>query len=144
MPAGKQAYPYASFRFRVELDGITAARFSDVSGLQVETETEPYEEGGVNDYVHQFPKRTRYQRLILKRGLTDIDELWKWYQDVVSGRFVRKNGSVVLMNSAGEDKWRWNFFSAYPVKWTGPELKADSSTVAFETIELMHHGIQKG
>jgi hypothetical protein len=125
MPAGKQTYPYASFRFRVELDGITAARFSDVSGLQVETETEPYEEGGVNDYVHQFPKRTRYQ-------------------DVVSGRFVRKNGSVVLMNSAGEDKWRWNFFSAYPVKWTGPELKADSNTVAFETIELVHHGIQKG
>ncbi|HEC98658.1 MAG TPA: phage tail protein, partial [Nitrospirae bacterium] len=44
----------------------------------------------------------------------------------------------------GEDKWRWNFSDAYPVKWTGPELRADNNTVAFETIELAHHGIKKG
>jgi phage tail-like protein len=48
------------------------------------------------------------------------------------------------MDIIGLDRWRWNFAQAYPVKWVGPELKADSSTVAFETIELAHHGIKKG
>lgn len=144
MPTGERPDPYRSFRFRIEIDGITAARFSEISGLQVETETEPYEEGGVNDFVHQFPKRTKYQHITLKRGITDIDEMWRWHQDVVDGKFERKNGSIVLMDVTGEDKWRWNFTDAFPVKWTGPDLKADSNTVAFETIELAHHGIKKG
>ncbi len=144
MTTGSKPYPYTSFRFRIEIGGITVAQVSEVTGLQFETETEPYEEGGVNDYVHQLPKRTKYQHITLKRGITDLDELWSWYQDVVNGNFQRKSGSIILMDVTGADKWRWNFQEAYPVKWTGPELKADSNTVAFESIELVHNGIKKG
>ncbi len=144
MPTGQNPDPYRGFRFRVEIDGITVAHFSDVSGLQVETETEPYEEGGLNDFVHQLPKRTKFQNITLKRGITDVDELWQWHQEVVSGKFKRKNGSIILLDESGDDTWRWNFSKAFPVKWTGPELKADSNTVAFESVELAHHGIKKG
>jgi len=144
MPTGQKPDPYRGFRFRVEIDGITVAHFSEVSGLQVETETEPYEEGGVNDFVHQLPKRTKFQNITLKRGITDVDELWQWHQDVVDGNFARKNGSIILLDEAGEDTWRWNFTRAFPAKWTGPDLKADGSTVAFETVELVHEGIKKG
>ncbi len=38
-------------------------------------------------------------------------------------------------------KWSWTFQKAYPIKWTGPVLKADSNTIAFESIELVHQGI---
>ena len=144
MTTGEKPYPYASFRFRIEIGGLTIAQVSEVSGLQIETETEPYEEGGVNDYVHQLPKRTKYQHIILKRGITDLDEMWKWSQEVVSGKFKRKSGSIILINSSGEEKLRWNFLDAYPVKWTGPEFKSESNTVAFEAIELAHNGIVKG
>jgi phage tail-like protein len=140
----KKFDPLMSFRFLVEIDGITTAHASEVSGLQIETETEPYEEGGVNNFVHQLPKRTKYQHITLKRGITDRDDLWRWYQEVISGRFKRKNGAIILMDTAGHEKWRWNFQEAYPVKWTGPDLKADSNTVAFEAIELAHTGIKKG
>jgi phage tail-like protein len=129
--------PYTSFTFRVEIEGIMVAGFSEVSGLHLETETETYEEGGVNNFVHILPKRTKHQNIILKHGITDRHDMWAWYQNVVSGTFERRNGSIILMDNY-EDKWRWDFFQAYPVKWTGPELKADSSTVAFETIELVH------
>lgn len=144
MTTGDKPYPYTSFRFRIEIEGITVAQVSEVTGLQIETETETYEEGGVNDFVHQLPKRTKYQHITLKRGITDLYDMWKWYEDVVSGRIERKDGAIVLMDVTGEDKWRWNFSEAYPVKWTGPDLRADSNTVAFETIELAHHGIRKG
>jgi phage tail-like protein len=144
MTTAEKPYPYTSFRFRIEIGGITVSLVSDVTGLQLETDIESYEEGGVNDFVYQFPKRTKYQRISLKRGITDKEDLWSWYQDVIKGKFERKDGAIVLMDSSGKDRWRWNFFKAYPVKWTGPELKAESSTVAFETIELAHHGIRKG
>jgi phage tail-like protein len=144
LPTGVKPYPYTSFRFKIEINGIIVAQVSEVSGLQVETETEPYEEGGENGFVYQLPKRTKFQHITLKRGITDLEEMWKWHQEVVKGKFQRKNGAIILMDVAGEEKWRWNFFQAFPVKWTGPDFKADSNTVAFETIELAHHGIEKG
>ena len=129
----------------MEIHGIIAAHASEVTGLQIETEIEQYEEGGVNEYVHQLPKRTKYQHITLKRGITDQDDLWRWYQEVINGKFKRESGSIILMDITGKkEKWRWNFEEAYPVKWTGPELKADGNTVAFETIELAHNGIKKG
>lgn len=133
--------PYLSYRFRIEIEGITFAQMSEVTGLQIETETESYEEGGWNFFVHQLPKGTKYQHIVLKRGITDIDQMWQWYEDVISGKFKRKSISIILKDSAGNDRWRWTFKDAFPVKWTGPELKADSNTVAFETIELAHHGL---
>lgn len=136
--------PYPSFRFRIEIDDIIHAQASEVSGLQVETETETYEEGGVNNFVYILPKRTKYQHITLKNGITDLDGMWNWYQEVVSGDFKRKSGAIILMDTSGKDKWRWNFEKAYPVKWKGPDLKTDSNTVAFETIELAHYGIKKG
>lgn len=144
MYTAKKLEPLMSFRFLIEIEGLTTAHASEVTGLQIETETEPYEEGGVNDFVHQLPKRTKYQHITLKRGITDRDELWGWYQEVISGKFRRKSGAIILMDVTGQEKWRWNFLKAYPVKWTGPDLKADSNSVAFETIELVHNGIKKG
>ncbi len=133
--------PFMSFKFTVEIDNITVAGFSEVTGLQIETETETVEEGGVNDYVHILPKRTKRQNIILKHGITDKYDLWNWYQDVVKGKFERRNGCIVLQDVDKKEKRRWAFFRAYPVKWTGPELKADSSTIAFETIELVHEPV---
>ncbi len=144
MHTEKKINPLMSFQFLVELNGIGEAHASEVTGFQIETETEPYEEGGVNDFVHQLPKRTKYQHITLKRGITIQDDLWKWYQEVISGKFKRRNGSIILMDVTGEEKWRWNFQEAYPVKWIGPDLKADSNTVAFEAVELAHNGIKKG
>jgi phage tail-like protein len=143
MPVGERNDPYASFRFLVEIDGLVVAGFSEVSGLQAETQIEDYREGGVNDYVHKLPKETTYQNIILKRGITDSDVLWKWHQDVVSGKIERRSGYIVLLDSEGSETWRWNFIDAYPAKWNGPDLRAESDGVALESIELVHNGIKK-
>ncbi len=144
MATGIRKDPYVNFNFLVEIGGLIVGGFSDVSGLQTETETEEYREGGVNDYVHKLPKITKHSNLTLKRGITDADALWKWHADVAAGKIERKNGSVILLDTAGNEKWRWNFTQAYPVKWSGPELKADSSMVAVESIEIAHNGLTKG
>jgi phage tail-like protein len=143
MPVAERKDPYLSYRFLVEIEGLVVGGFSEVSGLQAETQVEEYREGGVNDFIHRLPKETRYPNLVLKRGITDSEVLWKWHQDVVNGKVIRKSGYIILLDSEGNEKWRWSFIDAYPAKWVGPDLKADSSTVAFETIELVHNGIKK-
>jgi phage tail-like protein len=143
MAPAKRNDPYLSFKFKVEIKGVIEAGFSEVTGLQAEIETEEHREGGVNDYVRKMPKVNKYPNLIFKRGITDSDVLWKWYQDAVNGKIKRTTGSIILCDYNGNEKWRWGFKEAFPVKWAGPDFKSDGSVVAIETLELVHHGINK-
>jgi phage tail-like protein len=142
--AGTEARPQVvgGYRFLVEIDGMLVAGFAQVSGLQVETELEEITEGGLNDYAHRLPKRTKLQPLILKRGITISNVLWDWYAEVIEGTIKRKSGSVILFNEREQELRRWNFYDAFPYKWIGPELNANSSEVAVETIELVHNGLK--
>ena len=143
MPTGARKDPYTSFRYKIEIEGLIEGGFSEASGLQATTQVEDFREGGVNDYVHKLPKETTYQNITLKRGLADCDKLWNWLQAVISGKFKRRNIHLFLVDNQGKEKWRWEFNDAYPVKWSGPEFKSDSNTVAFETLELVHNGFKK-
>jgi len=141
---GGRTDPYMGFNFLVEIEGLVIGGFSDVSGLQVATDVLDFQEGGQNEYVHKLPGPTRYpSNLVLKRGLTDIQTLWTWHQEVISGSIVRRNGTVYLLDRQGQQAMWWNFKEACPVKWSGPDLKAESNTVAMESIELVHRGLSR-
>ena len=45
------------------------------------------------------------------------------------------------MDESGQEQRRWDFAGAYPVKWTGPALKANINEVAIEALELAHNGL---
>ena len=80
---------------------------------------------------------------MLKHGLTEIDTLWAWHQDVAAGKIERRNGTIFLLDDLRLPVMWWNFAQAYPVKWSGPQLAANSTTIAYETVELVHQGISK-
>lgn len=141
---GGRTDPYMPFNFLVEIEGLVIGGFSEVSGLSVETVVQDYQEGGQNEYVHKLPGPARYpSNLVLKRGLTDIQTLWTWHQEVMTGKITRRNGTVYLLDQQGQQAMWWNFKEAYPVKWSGPELRADSNAVAVESIELVHRGLSR-
>ena len=52
---GTRNDPYMSFNFFVEIEGLIVGAFTEVSGLQVETQVHDYQEGGQNEYVHRLP-----------------------------------------------------------------------------------------
>lgn len=135
--------PYTSYRFTVEIDSLIVGGFTEVSGLERELETEEYNEGGVNGFTHSFPDRMTYPNLTLERGLTDSDAFWGWIQQVSHGIVERKNGRILLMDSTNTEVWGWEFHEAYPVRWSGPELRADEGSVAFESLELTHKGLSQ-
>ena len=142
MATGERNDPYFNYNFAIEINGIVKG-FADASGLQSEAQTEDFREGGVNEYARKIVKSAAYQNLTLKRGLTDGDDLWQWHRNTLSGKIERKNLSIILLNHTGDETWRWNFVEALPVKWTGPDLKAGENSVAFETLEFVHHGFDK-
>ncbi|MCP5049874.1 MAG: phage tail protein [bacterium] len=135
--------PLLNFRFHAEVDGMLLAGFSEVTGLSVEIETEDYQEGGVNDFVHKLPKTTKYPNLVLKQGITYSSQMWDWIENVVHGKIETKNGRILLMDFKGIPMWYWNFENAYPVKWSGTDLKGTANEPFIETLELAHTGITK-
>jgi hypothetical protein len=48
-----------------------------------------------------------------------------------------------MLDTKGIPVMWWDFKEAYPVRWTGPELRAGSNDVAFESIELAHRGLHR-
>ncbi len=140
---GVRLDPYGAFNFWVEIEGILAGGFTEVSGLDITTEMESVREGGLNDRVHKLPKWTTQSDLVLKKGQTDMDFLWSWYADVIAGKIARKNGSIYLLDTQGVPAMWWDFIEAFPIKWSGPTFNASQSAVAFESLTLAHHGLTK-
>lgn len=142
--ANKQATrrdPYRGFHFLVEIQGLFAGGFSSISGLRVTTEVTPLREGGVNAYEYRLPGATTYSDLVFRRGLSDADLLWSWYQDVIKGKISRRNGTIHILDEAGSSVKQWHFFRAYPMAWEGPEFDATSNQVLFQSLTLAHEGL---
>jgi phage tail-like protein len=123
------------------LGASPSAGFSECSGLEGSIETEDYEEGGNNGFVHKFHKHMRWNNIVLKRGFGLDDKLWDWFFLYTKGKGVRRNGLITLLDEAGNRRKTWGFREGLPVKYAGPALKADQSAVAIESIEIAHHGL---
>jgi phage tail-like protein len=135
--------PYLGCNFLIAIEGLVVGGFSECSGLEVETEVVPYREGGVNDYIHRFAGATSSPPLVLRHGITSGGELWLWCQMTAAGQIDRRNGTIFLHDTGGTAVIQWDFREAFPHKWTGPELRAETASVAFETIELAHRGLRR-
>ncbi len=131
--------PRAQFRFKLQIEGITAGWFTECSGLTIEREVIEHTEGGVNDYRHRLPGPIKRQSLTLKRGLAD-ELLWEWLQEgLYEGQVKRRSVSVFLYNTDRTVARQWDLAGVYPTKWTGSEFKADGNQVVIETLELSQH-----
>lgn len=135
--------PFRGFNFRVEIDGLTVASFSEVSGLTADGDPVDYREGkDPTNNVRKLQGLRKYMPLMFKRGYVQDDTLWQWYQHIADGMDERRNGSVILMNEAHHDVLSWNFINAWINKIEGPSLNATGNQVAIESMELHHEGLK--
>lgn len=142
MPTTPGTNPFGSSHFLVEIDGIPAAGFVEVSGLEADVAVVDYRNGNdKSGAAHKLPGEAKYANLTLKRGLTADLNLWTWMQQTLDGQVSRRNLSVILMNEKGDPVMRFNVKDAWPVRWTGPTLNAEANTVALETLEIAHEGL---
>ena len=141
--SAKRHDPFVAFRFVVRLDDIEVGGFSECSGLQIETETHDYNEGGFNMWVHKFPGRNKQTNITLKHGIAGR-MLCDWYERQRQGNIELKGGTITVFDPTGSAKtMEWDFKEAFVCKWIGPDLNASQSNVAVETIELCHMGLYR-
>ncbi len=133
--------PHLGLRYWVELGQIHIAGFRECTGLTIETEMFEYAEGGLNTYTHKLPVRRKYSNVTLKRGLEEGEDLFTWYSKNASGKIQRQNVSIIIYDPLGQPVRKWDLQNAYPCKWIGPELKAESGALAIETLEFAHEGL---
>ena len=132
---------YVNCRFYVKIGNKEQGVFTEVSGLQAETNIEEYQEGGHNGFTHQLPGRTTISRITLKRGMVASNDLFAWYLKIMRGEIERRNVSIEMYDSTGSKVMHWEFAEAFPMKWVGPQFTADGQTAAVETLELAHAGL---
>lgn len=130
----------AELLFRAEVDGMVLGRFSRCTGLSMEWETVHYAEGGNNGYLHGLRGRVRHTNVLLSRGVTSEDALLRWFYDVKASA-QRPTLTVALLAPSGKDLRRFAFAAAYPVRWSGPDLRSDSAGGGHETLEIGHEGL---
>lgn len=142
----QQAYPFLNLLFEIKVEDELLATFSECTGLSLEVSTEDYHEGGENRFVHKLPTVPQPPNLVLKRGMTEGSDLWDWFVAFPElGEVEPKDGEVLLQSLEGGERQNvraWSFSGGYPVKWTGPDLNAQSPGVAFESVEIVHRGIR--
>ncbi len=137
--------PYRQFRFRVEIDGIIQAGFSECAFPDTNTDVVEYREGNEIPTFSKSSGLTKYGNISFKRGITDSMELYEWRQRVIDSGCCdeRKNMSIILIDEKGEDKSRWGIINAWPSKYDPPDFNAKTSEVAIETLEIVHEGFKR-
>jgi phage tail-like protein len=137
------SYPLPKFHFQVEWGGTKIA-FTEVSGLDVETEIIEYREGSSPEYSKiKMPGMRKYSNITLKRGSFDGDnEYYDWFNTVQLNTIERRDLTISLLNESHEPVIVWKIRNAWPLKIQSTDLKADGNEVAIESMELAHEGLE--
>lgn len=143
MPNRREFDHIGNYNFKVEIEGVTVAAFSEVGGLEVITEVIETQDGD-DMILRKRPGRTSYSNIVLKRGYTANDELWHWMKKTIDGTLERKSGSVILSGDDLTEIIRYNFFEAWPCRWKGFVLDGKGTGVAVEELEIATEKIERG
>jgi phage tail-like protein len=132
-------------------DILCGGYFSEVSGLEVSMEQKTISEGGRNWGTLQRSGPTAFATVILKRGVTTVNDLWSWFDVSTRGANYgyRLRGEIEVLGhasggagSAPRPVMKWSLSNVLPVKFKGPDLSSTASQVAIEELHLVHEGLE--
>ena len=144
MPAND---PLRNFRYRLEIDGIVQAGFSEVTIGDASNDPIEYREGNEITIVRKLKGLNKYGNVTLKWGLTDSTGLSNWHRMVVDDATplaaARRTVVIRIQNEAGEDKAAYEVTRAWPTKYNPTDLNGKGNEVAIESLELANEGIRR-
>jgi phage tail-like protein len=146
MPANdKEAYVANSFLLKIG-GGESAGLFREVSGFDSEVETAELKRQtpkGQTDVI-KVPGNRKWSNIELKRGVDQDKTLWTWHKLVLDGKIkdARKDCQITLLDYEMKPIVTYSLINAWPVKYSGMGLKADSNEVAVEGLTLAHEGFE--
>ena len=143
-----------TFQFQVVVGDRTVGSFSEVSGFDVTYDPIEYRAGDSQSVTtEKFPGLAKYGNVTLKRGVLVEDgkannEFFEWIDENVNGEYKKiETVTINLMDPATGSMETpvasWELTNAWPTKYTGPDLKAQTAELAMETLELAHEGCRR-
>lgn len=142
-------YPLPKFHFQVEWGGAKIG-FTEISGLDVETEVIEYRHGASAEYFKtKQPGMQKFSNITMKRGTFQSDnEYYDWWKQTYffqegnsTGSKFRRDITISLLNESHEPIVVWKVKNAWPIKIQSTDLKADGNEIAIESMELVHEGL---
>lgn len=148
--------PYKNFKFLVYFGDSKdpVAGISKVGALKRTTETVEHREGGDPSTVRKSPGQSKYEPIMLERGVTHDPEFEKWANKVwnygsklgaeVSLDDFRKDIRIELLNEAGQVSITYKVYRCWVSEFTAmPELDASANAVAIQSIQLQNEGWER-
>jgi len=134
--------PLPKFHFQVEW-GDASMGFTEVSGLDFETEVIEYRQGAEMVYTKsKQPGLKKYGNVTFKRGTFQGDfDFYKWWKQTYLDDY-RRDITIKLLDNQHQPVITWQLTNAWPSKLQSTDLKADANEVAIETMEIVHEGLR--
>ena len=135
-------YPLPKFSFRVQWGGDRIG-FTEVTGLDMQTEVIEYREGSSKEYHKvKMPGMQKFSNLTFKRGTMKNDsDFYKWINATTLTVADRRDIVISLLDETHAPVMTWKAKNSFPVKVQASDLKSDGNEVAIETLELAHEGL---
>jgi phage tail-like protein len=141
-------YPYTTREIFLEVDGEFFGQFRTCSGIGSMTEIAEHMVAAPQgqQVIKKMPGRTKWLDVTLKRGITSNMSVWKWRQQMITGdiQAARKNFSIVLTDTYGNQVERWNFSNGWPSKVefsTAGEIT--TGVMLIESLVITHEGMER-
>ena len=146
--------PYKNFKFRLKWDGRYVAGVSKATMLKRTTEVVKHREGGDPSTSRKSPGRTKYEAIMLERGVTHDLEFEAWANKVwhvgaglgaeVSLKDFRKDVILEIYNEAGQLAIAYKIFRCWVSEFQAlPDLDANANAVAIQHIKLENEGWER-
>jgi phage tail-like protein len=143
MVFGKPRSYHKKFKFVVEVDGFSSAKFIRASGLEPEIAITAHYEGGAL-IPDKSPARVTVPPVVLERGATADQEMYDWFVEVAniaanSGLVdpqYKRMVDIVQLDRDGTKLRRWRLHNAFPTKFVPGDWDNDSDDAVIESITL--------
>lgn len=143
--------PYKNFKFRIRWDGRFVAGVSKVGALKRTTEVVEHRVGGDPSTSRKSPGRSKFEPIVLERGVTHDPEFENWANKVwnfgaglgaeSSLADFRKDIIIEMYNEAGQLAVAYQVFRCWVSEFQAlPELDSNANAIAIQTIKLENEG----
>jgi phage tail-like protein len=156
---------FVPFRFKVSLYSgdenqlLCGGYFSEASGFELTMEPKKISEGGRNWGELHRSGPTKFAPIILKRGVTTVNDLWSWF-DITTRKAnygYRLSGEIEVLGNPATSVTKgqhgvqtveentvmvWKLSGVLPIKFKGPDLSSTANQVAIEEVHLVHEGLE--
>lgn len=132
---------------------LCSGSFSEVSGIEATMEPKVIREGGRYHGELQRAGQITYATVILKRGMTASDQLWKWFSLMGQGTTAARMDATLVQfafERSGEgatarvekkSRLTWHMTNALPVKFKAATYSATASDIGIEELHFVHEGL---